>query len=105
MVLARQSCTKSVHLRFTRAIGPADSRDSFLGPSAVRAFYRCLTHQSRRLPGLISGCRSRARAESRNLMPQTEFSVNGRQYTFSDAPVVVICIDGSEPAYHEQAIA
>ncbi|MFP3461548.1 phosphonoacetate hydrolase [Arthrobacter globiformis] len=38
-------------------------------------------------------------------MSQTEFSVNGRNYAFSDAPVVVICIDGSEPAYHEEAIA
>jgi phosphonoacetate hydrolase len=38
-------------------------------------------------------------------MSQTEFSVNGRSYAFSDAPVVVICIDGSEPAYHEEAIA
>jgi phosphonoacetate hydrolase len=38
-------------------------------------------------------------------MSQKEFSVNGRSYTFSDAPVVVICIDGSEPAYHEEAIA
>jgi phosphonoacetate hydrolase len=38
-------------------------------------------------------------------MPQTDYSVNGRNYSFSDAPVVVICIDGSEPAYHEQAMA
>jgi phosphonoacetate hydrolase len=38
-------------------------------------------------------------------MSQKEFSVNGRSYAFSDAPVVVICIDGSEPAYHEEAIA
>jgi phosphonoacetate hydrolase len=38
-------------------------------------------------------------------MSPTEFSVNGRSYAFSDAPVVVICIDGSEPAYHEEAIA
>src|SRR4029453_12454155 len=38
-------------------------------------------------------------------MSPTEFSVNGRSYAFSDAPVVVICIDGSEPAYHERAIA
>ncbi|MGJ3192208.1 phosphonoacetate hydrolase [Paenarthrobacter sp. FR1] len=37
-------------------------------------------------------------------MSPTEFSVNGRSYAFSDAPVVVICIDGSEPAYHERAI-
>jgi phosphonoacetate hydrolase len=38
-------------------------------------------------------------------MSQKEFSVNGRSYAFSAAPVVVICIDGSEPAYHEEAIA
>ncbi|MET4619006.1 phosphonoacetate hydrolase [Arthrobacter sp. 2762] len=38
-------------------------------------------------------------------MSPAEFSVNGRSYAFSDAPVVVICIDGSEPAYHEEAIA
>jgi phosphonoacetate hydrolase len=38
-------------------------------------------------------------------MSQKEFSVNGRSYAFSDAPVVVICVDGSEPAYHEEAIA
>ncbi|MDQ0821301.1 phosphonoacetate hydrolase [Arthrobacter sp. V4I6] len=38
-------------------------------------------------------------------MSSTEFSVNGRSYAFSDAPVVVICIDGSEPAYHEEALA
>lgn len=31
--------------------------------------------------------------------------VNGREYRFPDAPVVVICIDGSEPEYHEKAIA
>lgn len=30
--------------------------------------------------------------------------VNGREYTFTDSPVVVICIDGSAPAYHEQAV-
>ena len=38
-------------------------------------------------------------------MPQTTFSVNGRQYVHQGTPVVVICIDGSEPAYHELAIA
>ncbi|MET3144093.1 UNVERIFIED_ORG: phosphonoacetate hydrolase [Arthrobacter sp. UYEF2] len=38
-------------------------------------------------------------------MPQTTFSVNGREYVHQGTPVVVICIDGSEPAYHELAIA
>lgn len=38
-------------------------------------------------------------------MPHAEFSVNGRDYIHGGEPVVVICIDGSEPAYHEQAIA
>jgi len=37
-------------------------------------------------------------------MEQTTFSVNGRDYVHSGTPVVVICIDGSEPAYHEEAI-
>jgi phosphonoacetate hydrolase len=31
--------------------------------------------------------------------------VNGRHYRWPDIPVVVVCIDGSEPAYHEKAIA
>jgi len=32
-------------------------------------------------------------------------SVNGREYQWPDKPVVVVCIDGSEPDYIEQAIA
>ena len=32
-------------------------------------------------------------------------SVNGRDYRWPDKPVVVVCIDGSEPDYIEQAIA
>lgn len=32
-------------------------------------------------------------------------SVNGRDYEPPSAPVVVVCIDGSEPEYHERAIA
>lgn len=32
-------------------------------------------------------------------------SVNGRTYNWPQAPVVVVCIDGSEPDYIEQAIA
>ncbi|MPZ11247.1 MAG: phosphonoacetate hydrolase, partial [Kiloniellaceae bacterium] len=31
--------------------------------------------------------------------------VNGRRYAFPKAPVVVVCIDGSEPAYMEEAMA
>lgn len=31
--------------------------------------------------------------------------VNDRDYAFPQAPVVVICVDGSEPAYHERAIS
>ena len=31
-------------------------------------------------------------------------TVNGREYRFPTAPVVVICLDGSEPAYIEEAI-
>lgn len=37
-------------------------------------------------------------------MSQSSFSVNDREYTPGPDPVVVICIDGSEPAYHELAI-
>ena len=32
-------------------------------------------------------------------------TVNGRDYRPPDRPVVAVCIDGSEPAYIEQAIA
>jgi phosphonoacetate hydrolase len=35
----------------------------------------------------------------------TELTVNGRSYPRPDRPVVVVCIDGSEDAYHERAIA
>ncbi|MCG5072151.1 phosphonoacetate hydrolase [Paraburkholderia tagetis] len=31
-------------------------------------------------------------------------AVNGREYRFPTAPVVVICLDGSEPAYIEEAV-
>lgn len=37
-------------------------------------------------------------------MTATTFTVNDRTYTTPDAPVVVICIDGSEPDYHLEAI-
>lgn len=33
------------------------------------------------------------------------FTVNDREYVMPTEPVVVICIDGSEPAYHEEALA
>ena len=32
-------------------------------------------------------------------------SVNGRDYAWPDRPLVVVCVDGSEPAYMEQALA
>ena len=34
-----------------------------------------------------------------------EIEVNGRRYARPDRPLVVVCIDGSEPAYIEQAVA
>jgi phosphonoacetate hydrolase len=34
----------------------------------------------------------------------TSFTVNGRTYSVPDVPAVVICIDGSEPAYHLEAM-
>ncbi|GAA1480281.1 phosphonoacetate hydrolase [Gordonia sinesedis] len=36
---------------------------------------------------------------------RTTFSVNDRVYSMPTAPVVVICVDGSEPAYHFDALA
>ena len=35
---------------------------------------------------------------------KTSVSVNGRDYQWPSRPVVVVCIDGSEPDYNEQAI-
>lgn len=32
-------------------------------------------------------------------------TVNGRRYAWPQAPVVVVCIDGSEPAYMDEAVA
>ena len=37
-------------------------------------------------------------------MDPTSFVVNGRTYVMPAAPVVVICIDGSEPDYHVAAL-
>lgn len=37
-------------------------------------------------------------------MGSTSFTVNDRVYTMPGAPVVVICIDGSEPDYHIEAM-
>jgi phosphonoacetate hydrolase len=34
----------------------------------------------------------------------SSFVVNGRTYVMPAAPVVVICIDGSEPDYHVAAL-
>ena len=39
-----------------------------------------------------------------NTMPKT-ITVNGRSYGWPKRPTVVVCIDGSEPAYIERAIA
>ena len=39
-----------------------------------------------------------------NTMPKT-ITVNGRSYGWPKRPTVIVCIDGSEPAYIEQAIA
>ena len=36
--------------------------------------------------------------------PET-ITVNGRDYAWPEQPVVVVCIDGSEPDYIEQAVA
>ncbi len=38
-------------------------------------------------------------------MSKDNVTVNGRTYAWPKQPVVVVCIDGSEPAYIEQAIA
>lgn len=35
----------------------------------------------------------------------SNITVNGRSYAWPDRPVVVVCVDGSEPAYMEEAIA
>lgn len=40
---------------------------------------------------------------SRPRLPAIE--LNGRHYGPTTEPVVVVCVDGSEPAYHEEAIA
>jgi phosphonoacetate hydrolase len=36
---------------------------------------------------------------------QEQLQINGREYRFTGTPIVVVCIDGSEPEYHERAIA
>ncbi|MET0451980.1 MAG: HAD hydrolase-like protein [Mycobacterium sp.] len=38
-------------------------------------------------------------------MGSNSFTVSGRTYDAPDAPAVVICIDGSEPDYHLDAVA
>ena len=37
-------------------------------------------------------------------MDPASFVVNGRTYVMPAAPVVVICMDGSEPDYHVAAL-
>jgi phosphonoacetate hydrolase len=37
-------------------------------------------------------------------MPRERLTVNGRTYAWPDRPLVVVCIDGSEPDYIERAI-
>ncbi len=36
---------------------------------------------------------------------ESRIEVNGRHYAWPDRPLVVVCIDGSEPAYIERAVA
>ena len=36
---------------------------------------------------------------------QTDFQINGRAYGIPDRPAVVICLDGCEPAYIDEALA
>jgi phosphonoacetate hydrolase len=38
-------------------------------------------------------------------MPGTPITVNGKQYAWPQVPLVVVCVDGSEPAYMDEAIA
>jgi phosphonoacetate hydrolase len=35
---------------------------------------------------------------------KTKISSNGRTYRWMDRPLVVICVDGSEPAYIPEAV-
>ena len=35
----------------------------------------------------------------------TVLTINGRDYSWPDRPLVVVCVDGSEPAYIEKAVA
>ena len=37
-------------------------------------------------------------------MSPTPLSVNGRAYKWPDRPLVVVCVDGCEPDYVNQAI-
>ena len=38
-------------------------------------------------------------------MEQQKITVNEREYAWPETPVVVVCIDGSEPEYMDRAIA
>ncbi|WP_051831491.1 phosphonoacetate hydrolase [Streptomyces violens] len=46
-----------------------------------------------------------AGAERQSGTRTERLTVNGREYAWPARPVVVVCIDGSEDAYHERAIA
>ncbi|MBT5108250.1 MAG: phosphonoacetate hydrolase, partial [Rhodospirillaceae bacterium] len=37
--------------------------------------------------------------------PVTLLTVNGKVYTWPSAPLAVVCVDGSEPAYMDEAVA
>ena len=41
----------------------------------------------------------------RGMTGKDPITVNGRRYAWPGAPVVVVCVDGSEPAYMDEAIA
>ncbi|WP_327321206.1 phosphonoacetate hydrolase [Streptomyces sp. NBC_01210] len=44
-------------------------------------------------------------SKQKNGVRYDRVEVNSRTYPWPTSPVVVICVDGSEPAYHERAIA
>src|SRR6185503_19664829 len=53
----------------------------------------------------LRAARRRASRWSRDMAKQKQpIEVNGRRYNWPDRPLVVVCIDGSEPAYMEEAI-
>jgi phosphonoacetate hydrolase len=52
--------------------------------------------------GVLKYAHSRSQQEP--TVGSTSFTINDRTYTMPGAPVVVICIDGSEPDYHIEAM-